>query len=263
MAHTAARVTKRLWEMADVVDMLEAWENSRALNRVPMPRTFRPIAVLILVLAIIYLEARALGRIPAYVQYCENSQHTGHEECATYHVALFAFGQIRKFFDAISPAITAFATGFIALFTATIWAINRSQLKHGRQVERGYVSGGFGQRDDTNRYFASIHNNGKTPVVIDYMLIGICPLNQLPLIPEISKRQYVNYSLPPLTRTVALNCWADWNGKPDHVFFGRFWYTDIFEQTHESGFALHLKEAMPAADAPEYWRWTYTESLKL
>jgi hypothetical protein len=256
MAHTAARVTKRLWEMADVVDMLEAWENSRALNRVPMPRTFRPIAVLILVLAIIYLEARALGRIPAYVQYCENSQHTGHEECATYHVALFAFWQIGKFFDAISPAITAFATGFIALFTATIWAINRSQLKHGRQVERGYVSGGFGQRDDTNRYFASIHNNGKTPVVIDYMLIGICPLNQLPLIPEISKRQYVNYSLPPLTRTVALNCWADWNGKPDHVFFGRFWYTDIFEQTHESGFALHLKEAMPAADAPEYWRWT-------
>jgi hypothetical protein len=57
MAHTAARVTKRLWEMADVVDMLEAWENSRALNRVPMPRTFRPIAVLILVLAIIYLGA--------------------------------------------------------------------------------------------------------------------------------------------------------------------------------------------------------------
>jgi hypothetical protein len=221
-----------------------------------MHRTFRPLAVLVLVLAIFYLEAWALGRIPAYVQYCEKSQHTGHEECVTYHVSIYTLIQIGKFLDVISPALTAIATGVIAWFTATIWTINRSQLKHGRQVERAYVSGGFGQRDDTNRYFASIHNNGKTPVVINYMLIGVCPLNQLPPIPETSKRQYVNYSIAPLTRIVALGCSATWNGKPDYVFFGRFWYTDIFEQKHESGFALHLKEAMPAADAPEYWRWT-------
>jgi len=156
----------------------------------------------------------------------------------------------------LAALVTMLAAIATAYFTGTIWDINRRQLQHGRQVERGYVYGGFGDRGATNRYFASIHNNGKTPVVIDHMLVGICPLKELPQIPDISKRTYVNYSIPPQTRIVAYGCYAVWNGEPDHVFFGRFWYTDIFEEGHESGFALHLKEGMPAADIPEYWRWT-------
>jgi hypothetical protein len=52
-------------------------------------RTFRPIAVLILILTVVLLEARALGKIPTYV-----------------HLA--------KFLDAISPTVTAIATAVIA-----------------------------------------------------------------------------------------------------------------------------------------------------
>ena len=79
-----------------------------------MRKIFRPIAVLILVLVFVLLEAWALGRIPT-------------------------FWQIGKFLDAMSPAVTAIATGVIAWFTATIWTINRSQLKHGRQDRKSVV----------------------------------------------------------------------------------------------------------------------------
>jgi hypothetical protein len=122
-----------------------------------------------------------------------------------------------------------------------------------------YVTGGFGKHDPPNRLFVSIHNNGKTPAIVDYLFIDVCPLGNLPPISEIlTKRKYVNYSVPPLTRIVGIDFFATWDGAPDHIFFGRFWYTDIFGDTHESGFALHLgkPDGMPAADAPEYWKWT-------
>jgi hypothetical protein len=41
-----------------------------------------------------------------------------------------------------NAVITALATIAIAAFTGTIWAINKSQLAHGQQVERAYISGG-------------------------------------------------------------------------------------------------------------------------
>ena len=41
--------------------------------------------------------------------------------------------------EAAATAVTAVANGFIAHFTKTLWEISRSQLDHGRQVERAYV----------------------------------------------------------------------------------------------------------------------------
>jgi hypothetical protein len=155
--------------------------------------------------------------------------------------------------------ITALSALAVAIFTATLWWATSSVLSHGRQIERAYVTGGFGKHDPPNRLFASIHNNGKTPAIVDYLFIDVCPLGKLPPVSEIlTKRKYVNYSVPPLTRIVGIDFFATWNGAPDHIFFGRFWYTDIFGDTHESGFALHLgkSDGMPAADAPEYWKWT-------
>src|SRR5262245_22010984 len=49
---------------------------------------------------------------------------------------------IGKALDHWSALITAIATALIAYFTKTIWDINRSQLQHGRQVERAYISAG-------------------------------------------------------------------------------------------------------------------------
>ena len=98
-----------------------------------MRRMYQPIAVLILVVAILLLEAWALGRIPTYAKYCEFNQYRDHENCATYRVAIVMVRYIGWFLDATAPVITAIATGIIGLFTLTIWLVNRNQLNHGQQ----------------------------------------------------------------------------------------------------------------------------------
>jgi hypothetical protein len=201
------------------------------------------LAFVLLIVGFAYLA------IPPYVEYCQ-SNNANYYNCAAYEIGA-VFGHFVKANDA---AITALATAAIAWFTWTIRQVNKSQLAHSHQVERAYISGGFGERDTAHRNFASIHNNGKTPAVIDYMLIGVCPLNNLPQIPDISKRKYVNYSVPPQGRIIARDFFAIWDGQPDHVFFGRFWYTDIFGEKHESGFALHLKpDGMPGCRRGSGW----------
>ncbi len=199
-----------------------------------MRRTFRPIAVLILILAVVLLEAWALGRIPTRVQ-------------------------LVKFLDAISSAVTAIATVLIALFTATIWGINRSQLAHGRRVDRAYVNGGWGRHID-GKLYANINNDGKTPATVHHMVLAILPLAGLPSTPPALPRTFVNYNLEPYKRDFfSDHVFVEWDGlhEPERVLYGRFWYTDVFEKEHESGFLLHIRPRMPAvAGFPEYWRWT-------
>jgi hypothetical protein len=198
-------------------------------------RTFRPIAVLILILAVVLLEAWALGQIPTHVQ-------------------------LAKFLDAVSPAVTAIATAVIALFTATIWVINRSQLAHGRRVDRAYVNGGWGRYID-GKLYANINNDGKTPATVHHMVLAILPLAGLPSTPPALPRTFVNYNLEPYKRDFfSDHVFVEWDGlhEPERVLYGRFWYTDVFEKEHESGFLLHVRPRWPAiAGFPEYWRWTW------
>jgi hypothetical protein len=188
--------------------------------------TFRPIAVLILILAVVLLEAWALGRIPTRVP-------------------------LVKFLDAISPAVTAVATAFIALFTATIFCINRSQLAHGRRVDRAYVNGGWGPHID-GKLYANINNDGKTPATVHHMVLAILPLAGLPSTPPALPRTFVNYNLEPYKRDFfSDHVFVEWDGlyEPERVLYGRFWYTDVFEKEHESGFLLHIRPRMPAVRA--------------
>jgi hypothetical protein len=158
-----------------------------------------------------------------------------------------------------NAVITALATIAIAAFTATIWAINKRQWQHGRQVERAYISGGFGGADDdTGAIYPSIQNDGNTPCVVNYVAVDTKPLAELPQKPVYPERKFVNYQIPPHGRLVASHVWVFMKKDKDEIFYGRFWYTDIFGDEHTSGFALHLgKPAMPALEGfPEYWRWT-------
>jgi hypothetical protein len=156
-------------------------------------------------------------------------------------------------------AITAIATGVIAWFTATIWVINRSQLKHSRKVERAYVNGGWGRCID-GRLYANINNDGRTPATVHHMALSILPLVGLNSVPPDLPRTFVNHNIQPYGRGVwADHVWVDWDGAytPERVLYGRFWYADIFGDEHESGFLLHIRPTAPAVDGfPKYWHWT-------
>src|SRR5207248_2719559 len=67
--------------------------------------------------------------------YAENN------ECPAPHV--FFVVSLARILEAVGHEwVTAIATAVIAAFTATIFAINRKQLKHSQHVERAYISGG-------------------------------------------------------------------------------------------------------------------------
>jgi hypothetical protein len=90
-----------------------------------------------------------------------------------------------------SNRITAIATAVSALFAGTIWWVNRRQLKHTRNVERAYISGGGPlAKDDPNTFIFTVNNYGKTPGVLTEYAVEFCPLNAIPSIPAYAKRGY-------------------------------------------------------------------------
>jgi hypothetical protein len=158
-----------------------------------------------------------------------------------------------------NAVITAFATIAIAALTGTIWAVNKSQLAHARRVDRAYVNGGWGRYED-GKLYANINNDGKTPATVHHMVLAILPLAGLPSTPPALPRTFVNYNLEPYKREFfSDHVFVEWDGlhEPERVLYGRFWYTDVFGEEHESGFLLHVRARWPAvASFPEYWRWT-------
>jgi hypothetical protein len=158
-----------------------------------------------------------------------------------------------------NAVITAFATIAIAALTGTIWAVNKSQLAHAQRVDRAYVNGGWGRYED-GKLYANINNDGKTPATVHHMAMAILPLAGLPSTPPALSRTFVNYNLEPYKREFfSDHFFVEWDGlhEPERVLYGRFWYTDVFGEEHESGFLLHVRPRWPAvAGFPEYWRWT-------
>ena len=72
-------------------------------------------------------------------------------------------------------AVTAVATVFIALFTFTLWWATSSLLRHGREVERAYVSGGGPLVDgDPNMLAFTVDNYGKTPAIMLEYAVEFC-----------------------------------------------------------------------------------------
>src|SRR5258707_1232518 len=102
-----------------------------------MRKASQLVAFFLVALALFLVGLWALGWVPTYMQNIASIIST------SYHVTITAIRYIGQFLDAIAPALTALATVFIGLFTATIWQVNREQIRHNRQTERAYLWPGF------------------------------------------------------------------------------------------------------------------------
>jgi hypothetical protein len=83
---------------------------------------------------------------------------------------------VRSALDPWAAVITAIATAVIALFTLTLWDSNRRQVKHLREIERAYISGGGPL--DANKldcFLFTVNNYGKTPGVLLEYAVEFCP----------------------------------------------------------------------------------------
>lgn len=160
-------------------------------------------------------------------------------------VQVAASGVSDFFWSLDSNQITALATAVSALFAGTIFLINWRQLRHTRNVERAYISGG-GPLDanDLNKFLFTVNNYGKTPGILTEYAVEFCSLTDIRSVPAYGKRGYkrktfhdrippggiketrvvASIDIPPLTRPL--------------LVYGRYWYADIWKKGHTSGFVL-------------------------
>jgi hypothetical protein len=159
-------------------------------------------------------------------------------------VQVAASGVSDFFWSLDSNQITALATAVSALFAGTIFLINWRQLRHTRNVERAYISGG-GPLDanDLNKFLFTVNNYGKTPGILTEYAVEFCSLTDIRSVPptgsvgtntkhftiasrpvEKETRVVASINIPPLTRPL--------------LVYGRYWYADIWKKGHTSGFVL-------------------------
>jgi hypothetical protein len=146
-----------------------------------------------------------------------------------------------------SNKITAIATAVSALFAGTIFLVNWRQLRHTRNVERAYITGG-GPVDpnDPNKFFFTINNYGKTPGILTEYAVEFCPLEHIPTTPAYEARGYKRKAyhgrIPPggIKETI-LVAPIDIPPLPRPLLvYGRYWFQDIWKKRHTSGFVLAL-----------------------
>jgi len=212
------------------------------------------------------------------------ASHVGYETQSQHHTAyenetifLVSFGRaplivvadIWRFIGGIHQALfaltTVLATVAIAIFTATIWDVNRSQLAHSHQVERAYISGGGSpevrimnlgtqtvqtlgistsgtmtvplapERTLTGHFEIRVNNYGKTPGELWGVQYGFCDADKIPAAPDFTEGNFHDWIQPGIGNrplgTVPIPQRFD---RP--AIYGRFVYRDIFNQWHSSGF---------------------------
>jgi hypothetical protein len=181
-------------------------------------------------------------------------ERCGLAESVTYRVIV----SIVDWIDRRHDFVTAAATVVIAVFTGTIWFINRSQLQHSHQIERAYISGGGvpqmrvrnvqaltldrganvieSVRDFTGFFELHVNNHGKTPGELLELAFGFCESANIPPEPVYEKQYFHDWIAPG---TTSRPIWRF--AVPEHiahpVVYGRFFYRDIFgNRVHSCGF---------------------------
>ena len=88
--------------------------------------------------------------------------------CPTFH--LFFIVTMTHILEALGHEwINTISTAVIAIFTGTIFLINRKQFRHARQVEQAYLWPGFGKHEPVEggmRWFITVTNTGRMAGVL-------------------------------------------------------------------------------------------------
>jgi hypothetical protein len=190
----------------------------------------------------------------ATYQICETNQYTGQEHCSPHHLLYVLFWYGGYVFNAAT--ITAAATVAIAIFTWTLYVINRDQLLHNRRVERAYIKmsslvppgvvfGPEGRIEVT----IEVRNHGITPGRVTDLVgtANTCPLDQnMPPVPNYARSPAIAPTAFLVANDfVATTSWLTLakdqaeqaqRGECKLFVFGLVDYVDQFDQRHRSGF---------------------------
>jgi hypothetical protein len=155
-------------------------------------------------------------------------------------------------------AAIAVATIFIAIFTLTLWLSTYGLLKHGREVERAYISCG-GARESrfvsreivdgktvevheiTNKFQFHVNNYGKTPGTVFRIRCGFCEEGLIPKSTPTYKYDVYRHSpIDPDRRSLPLAVFPIPPELKGPAVFGRVSYKTIFGDCFSSAFIYKI-----------------------
>jgi hypothetical protein len=150
------------------------------------------------------------------------------------------------------------ATVFIAIFTLTLWLSTYGLLKHGREIERAYISCG-GARESrfvsreivdgktietheiTNKFQFHVNNYGKTPGTVFRIRCGFCDEGLIPNSTPIYKHDVYRHSpIDPGRRSLPIAVFPVPPELKSPVVFGRVSYKTIFGDCFSSAFVYKI-----------------------
>jgi hypothetical protein len=158
--------------------------------------------------------------------------------------------------------VLAISTILLWLSTVGLLRATRRAAEHIPRVERAYISGGanFPTRTlytgdiqaDASRLVVTINNYGKTPAFIGTVAVPTCDKLEPKFSGPWQRQEWKGYVLPAPTHNLLSD--VDCNYEKDKIIFGRIWYRDIFMKCHSCGFALYMREGLPAVPGHDaYW----------
>jgi len=167
-----------------------------------------------------------------------------------------------RFVNEHNGGLSALASLMVAAFTFTLWLIASSQLRHARDIDRAYVSGGGPGNPPDGPFILTINNYGRTPATLIECAVEFCELTAIPSRPKYLARDYKRTRssgiYPPTAHgwDVAQIAYAD-KQLHEPVVYGRFWYKDIWKKPHHSSFILSLAATpLPINISPAYTDWS-------
>jgi len=139
--------------------------------------------------------------------------------------------------------------------------VNVRQLRHAREVDRAYVSGGGPGNPPHGPFVLTINNYGRTPATLLEYAIEFCEFDAIPDQPAYLAKNYPRTRLrgvyPPQTHAREVDR-IEYQGRNlrDPVAYGRFWYEDVWNKPHYASFILCLPpRQLPANISPAYTEW--------
>jgi hypothetical protein len=108
-----------------------------------------------------------------------------------------------------------------------------------------------------------LDNHGKTPAYVSEIAISICFVEELPKGNELSADNnkstlLANISLGPNATEIPTYRRRELRNVAGRIMYGRVYYTDIFGESHSSGFIYRIHQngrTAPVEAAPEYTAW--------
>ena len=146
---------------------------------------------------------------------------------------------------------TAALTGFnllLVISTMALWLANLGAAKTARiaaehipRVERAYISGGGRIEANGTRFRFDMNNYGKTAGNIIEIRWAFCSADAVPSLPTYGKPHFYYDWIKPDAWIKGFHLTEVPTGVKNLAIYGRYYYRDVFNKSHSSGFILSIQ----------------------